>query len=246
MLIAYPIGKLMESVLPTSRFYLPFGFSFTLNPGPFNFKEHAMIYIFSSAAANPCYALYNIVGQRYKLGQTLSFGWALFFALATQCFGYGLAGMTRRLLVRPASMLWPSNLSLIALLNSLHIPDIDSEADIRGDGSLAKEQSDKRGRHRKPLSRFRFFWIVTSLMFVWTWFPSFIMPVLSAVSLLCYAFPNNSRAKIFGSANQGVGILSFTFDWSVAGAVNPITTPLWALLNQIVGCKIYSSNYYEK
>lgn len=38
-LLAYPAGKLFERVLPAATFSL-FGRSFSLNPGPFNLKEH--------------------------------------------------------------------------------------------------------------------------------------------------------------------------------------------------------------
>lgn len=48
-----PIGRFMASVLPTKRFRIP-GFGqreFSLNPGPFNVKEHVLISIFANAGA---------------------------------------------------------------------------------------------------------------------------------------------------------------------------------------------------
>ncbi|KAJ3098229.1 hypothetical protein HDU97_004181 [Phlyctochytrium planicorne] len=47
--------------------------------------------------------------------------------------------------------------------------------------------------------------------------------------------PNNNHVKLFGSATQGLGMLSFSFDWSIITTMQPITTPLWALLNQAFG-----------
>ncbi|KAJ3224980.1 hypothetical protein HDU81_008239, partial [Chytriomyces hyalinus] len=114
VLLAYPCGLIMAKVLPS-------GF---LNPGHFNYKEHALIYVMTSCMASPPYALYNIIGQKYQLYQTdLSLIAAFGFAIVTQCFGYGFAGLTRRYLVRPAAMIWPSNLATIAMLNSLHGTD---------------------------------------------------------------------------------------------------------------------------
>jgi hypothetical protein len=48
-LCAYPVGKLMEFVLPRRVFNL-FGLKFSLNPGPFNRKEHALITIMANVA----------------------------------------------------------------------------------------------------------------------------------------------------------------------------------------------------
>ncbi|PNX76820.1 oligopeptide transporter 4-like protein [Trifolium pratense] len=48
-----PIGRFMEKVLPTKKFRI-IGFGereFSLNPGPFNMKEHALISIFGNAGA---------------------------------------------------------------------------------------------------------------------------------------------------------------------------------------------------
>jgi OPT family oligopeptide transporter len=48
-----PIGRFMASVLPETKFRLP-GLgsrSFSLNPGPFNIKEHVLISIFANAGS---------------------------------------------------------------------------------------------------------------------------------------------------------------------------------------------------
>jgi len=43
-LITLPMGKFLEWALPRHRFST-FGYSFSLNPGPFNIKEHTLIAI---------------------------------------------------------------------------------------------------------------------------------------------------------------------------------------------------------
>ncbi|KAK9286457.1 hypothetical protein L1049_014854 [Liquidambar formosana] len=48
-----PIGRLMAAVLPTAQFRIP-GFGsrlFSVNPGPFNIKEHVLISIFANAGS---------------------------------------------------------------------------------------------------------------------------------------------------------------------------------------------------
>ncbi|KAJ3306313.1 hypothetical protein HDU76_004835 [Blyttiomyces sp. JEL0837] len=120
-------------------------------------------------------------------------------------------------------MLWPGNLSVIAMLNSLHQTDDDQS--------------------QYKMTRFKFFWIVVGSMAVYEIFPTFIAPILGAVSLLCYGAysMSDSRARKIrlglGSAqpNGGIGLLSFSFDWSIVAGQYPITTPLWALLNQYLG-----------
>jgi len=227
VLLSYPLGMGLSYILPRG----------ILNPGKFNFKEHALIYVFCSTCAGPAYALYNIIGQKYQLYQeNLTLIGCLGFGVVTQCFGYGLAGLCRRYLVRPAAMLWPGNLSTIAMLNSLHQVD------------------DPNDKHK--MSRYVFFWIVLAGMTVYQFFPAIIAPILTSVSIMCFIAPklaNDSftpssySAKVMrgiGSAqpNAGIGFLSLSFDWSIISNQAPITTPLWALLNQFLG--VYFMLYF--
>jgi hypothetical protein len=47
---ALPVGRFMAATLPTRLFRLPFtSWEFSLNPGPFNVKEHVLITIFANA-----------------------------------------------------------------------------------------------------------------------------------------------------------------------------------------------------
>ncbi|KAI9347412.1 OPT oligopeptide transporter protein-domain-containing protein [Zopfochytrium polystomum] len=218
VLLAYPLGIGMATFLPKISI-----FGVSLNPGKFNFKEHALIYVFASTCTVPAYALDNIIGQRYILYQEdLTVAACVFFGIVTQCFGYGLAGLCRRYLVRPAAMLWPSNLSTIAMLNSLHQADVDPAL---------------------PLSRFNFFWIVTGVVFLWQWIPGLIAPIFATISILCYVAPKTGdrgqMMRLMGSAYNGMGLLSFSFDWSLMSYLAPITTPLWALVNQVLGLWVF-------
>lgn len=45
---------------------------------------------------------------------------AVFITLSSQLIGYGIAGLLRDVLVYPTKMLWPYNLPVASLLESLH------------------------------------------------------------------------------------------------------------------------------
>ncbi|KAI9345220.1 OPT oligopeptide transporter protein-domain-containing protein [Obelidium mucronatum] len=247
ILICYPLGVLMANTLPIRTFTLwklPFSNSlypptFTLNPGPFSVKEHALIFIFASSSSSPAYAICNIIGQKYILNQPLNIVWCLLFVLVCQFYGYGLAGLFRKFLVRPAAMLWPQNLSVIAFINSFHET---SHSSIAMDGTLPRKKGEEcdgdsmsQDKPGNKLSRFSFFWIAASAMFVWQFVPSFIAPFFSAVSILCLVSVKNDKLKLLGSATQGVGFLSLSFDWSIVSSDGPITSPLWAVANNMLG-----------
>src|SRR5882757_2018901 len=64
VLIAYPIGKFLAFVVPTRTYRLPRwlgGVEFSLNPGPWNIKEHVLVYIMANVAVSAPYAINAIV-----------------------------------------------------------------------------------------------------------------------------------------------------------------------------------------
>lgn len=80
-----PIGQFMAAVLPAGRFRLP-GFGtrrFSLNPGPFNMKEHVLISIFANAGTafggGSAYAvgIVNIIKAFYRRNISFLAAWLL-------------------------------------------------------------------------------------------------------------------------------------------------------------------------
>lgn len=61
-LLSYPIGKAWERFMPDWRFTL-FGVQHSLNPGPFNKKEHMLIAIMANVAQSIPYTQYIIWTQ---------------------------------------------------------------------------------------------------------------------------------------------------------------------------------------
>lgn len=57
-IVVLPVGRLMAAILPNKVIRFPrTKWSFSLNPGPFNLKEHVLITIFANSGSNPVYAV---------------------------------------------------------------------------------------------------------------------------------------------------------------------------------------------
>ena len=92
----------MASVITTKVFFKGSKFKFTLNPGPFNVKEHVLITIFANSRAANVYAIHIISVVKIFYKKELTFLVALLVVLTTQVLGFGWAGVFRRHLVEPA------------------------------------------------------------------------------------------------------------------------------------------------
>jgi OPT family oligopeptide transporter len=133
LLISYPIGKFAAYTLPITVYRLPQwlgGLELSLNPGPWNIKEHVLVYIMANVATTSPYALNTIVVAEIYYNIKLDFGYSICLVLATQLTGFGLAGLCRRFLVWPASMVWPQNLVTCTLLNTLHAEEDEGQGGI--------------------------------------------------------------------------------------------------------------------
>ncbi|KAJ4964899.1 hypothetical protein NE237_016748 [Protea cynaroides] len=214
-----PIGHFMASVLPHSKFRLP-GFGskeFSLNPGPFNMKEHVLITIFANAGSafgsGTAYAvgIVNIIKAFYHKNISFIAGWILI--VTTQVLGYGWAGLLRKYVVEPAHMWWPSTLVQVSLFRALH------------------EKDDRR------MSRAKFFLIAFVCSFCWYAIPGYLFPTLTSISWLCWAFKNSVTAQQLGSGMSGLGLGAFTMDWAGVASFlfSPLISPFFATFNIFVG-----------
>ena len=82
-----PLGRIMAATLP-ERHFAVFGRSFTLNPGPFNIKEHVIITIFANCGVSfgggDAYSIGAITVMKAYYKQSISFLCALLIVLTTQ------------------------------------------------------------------------------------------------------------------------------------------------------------------
>nr|KAJ3410335.1 hypothetical protein HK105_002958 [Polyrhizophydium stewartii] len=209
-LLSYPMGIFLARVLPRG----------ILNPGPFTIKEHVLVYMIAAAAGGAPYGIENVVGQKFEKflnDPSVTFWNSVFFILTTQMIGYGLSGLTRRYLVRPAAMYWPTVLPTVAMFVSFH--ETEESEEIKKVGGL---------------SRYSFFWLVFAMSFVWQWIPSFFAPTVQALSILCFFTSASKTVRMLGSAspNMGVGMLSISLDWTNFGSFfSPLSTPWWVSVN---------------
>ena len=201
---AFPFGKLLEWALPKYRLTI-FGCSMSLNPGPFNIKEHTLIAIMANISIIGTIVA-DIAGyMRIIYGVVWSIGELFFLAVPIQLLGFSFAGILRRFLVWPSSMNWPGVLVQCALLNAIHSSYGEKDA--------------------KLISRERFLYITSTCSFMYYWLPGYIWTGLSVFNWVCWISPNDIIVNsLFGSIS-GLGMGLFTFDWV---AVSMIGSPLVA------------------
>ena len=108
-LVAYPLGVGWYHAFPSRQFRM-FGRSFSLNPGPFNMKEHTLITVMANVnvAGGVAYATDTLTAQRGFYGQNFGWGFNILLCITTQMIGYGLAGIFRKILVWPCKLHTPN------------------------------------------------------------------------------------------------------------------------------------------
>ncbi len=113
--ISYVLGEGLAFIIPRKGAIGRF-----LNPGAFNSKEHAFIVIMASASATAAVATEILAAQKLYYNQDPPPGAAIFLVISSQLLGYGIAGLLRSVLVYPTKMLWPINIPINTLLETIH------------------------------------------------------------------------------------------------------------------------------
>ncbi|GAA6013368.1 hypothetical protein JCM10207_000871 [Rhodosporidiobolus poonsookiae] len=233
--IAYILGKAWEQVLPSAKRGKFWAF---LNPGVFNIKEHVAILIMSSTAASSAEAISVFAADDLYYGITPNYGVCIFTLMASQLFGFGIAGLMRAFCVFPTYIVYPNLVPTVNLFDALH--------------------RDKNVQNQKK--RLRFFWIVFISIFVWQWIPEFVAPTLTGISIFCLAKRDSAWfTRIFGGSNgnEGLGMFSLCLDWnyvgSGGGSLGALFTPFTTQVSQYFGiglcclifCAMYATNAWN-
>ena len=100
--IAYPIGHAWARIMPAKTFNT-LGLRWSLNPGPFNMKEHAIITVMASVSFSVAYSTDIILAQLIFYKQDFGIIFQLLLTVSTQSLGYGIAGVMRKFLGMPCS-----------------------------------------------------------------------------------------------------------------------------------------------
>ncbi|KAG9325167.1 hypothetical protein KVV02_002021 [Mortierella alpina] len=215
-LVSFTLGKAMARTLSERKFTV-LGQTLSLNPGPFNIKEHALIGIAVSTGAGSAYAIDILSATDLFLGYRINALGSILLIITTQCCGYGMAGLLRRYLVYPAEMVWWSNLVQVVFYNTMHnTQDFQSIRLVRG------------------WSRMKFFWVVTVIVFLYQFIPQWLAPILVYFDWLCWIRPFDMNFWAFFSSISGGGILSLSFDWTSIGGAT-MYLPLSAQLCSFAG-----------
>ena len=154
--VAYPIGTGWDLIMP-KRTFRTFGREWSLVPGPFNMKEHALITIMANVTfgGGAAYATDTILAVKAFYKHDFGWGFDLLVCLGTQMIGFGYAGMLRKYIVWPAAMMWPSNFVNTSLFYALHDHNPTDPAKANG----------------WRIGRYKYFVLVMIGSFVWYWFP---------------------------------------------------------------------------
>ncbi|KAL6808390.1 OPT oligopeptide transporter domain-containing protein [Trichoderma camerunense] len=227
LFLGWALGRTWETCMPIKRIQLsPSGLKLDLNPGPFNMKEHSVIMIMASVALSVANATGVILAQLVFYKQDFGVLYQLLLIVSTQCSGYGIAGMLRKLLVFPASMIWPSNLAVVSLLTTMHESNQSALDPAVFGGNMPK---------------LRWFFIVAMSMFVYYFIPGFLMQCLSIPAFLTWAAPSNAVVNQLFGGTTGISLIPLTLDWAqIAGYVGSPLIPPWpAIANTVLGVVIF-------
>ena len=191
-----------------------------LAQGQWNEKEHACVYISSNVSFGFAFATDVIVEQHKFYEQEVPIMYQLLLTISTQILGYAFAGMARRFLVRPPSMIWPGTLMSAAMFGTMH-------------------KSENKPANGWTITRWRFFVYVWAGSMIWYFVPGLLMPALSYFNALTWLAPENvTVANLFG-VSSGLGLFPVTFDWAQLAYIgSPLLTPWWAAANVFAGLAI--------
>ncbi|RDW82549.1 hypothetical protein BP6252_03661 [Coleophoma cylindrospora] len=222
ILLSLPCGRVMAQYLPTRQWSF-FGHSFTLNPGPFNRKEHTIIAIMGigvSSFDNGSVASDVWTSLITKFGIPISTGYKLMFLLTSQALCFGMAGIFSKILVDPAYCIWPANLPTCSLLYGMH----------------DKHFQDQIANGWK-VSRMNFFWVVLAGATLYQFIPGYVFTGLTTFAWVTWIAPNNVPLNQVFGATTGMDLLPLTLDWNqITGYLSsPLMIPTWAILNCFAG-----------
>ncbi|BGP57708.1 hypothetical protein JCM8202_005492 [Rhodotorula sphaerocarpa] len=234
-IITFFLGRGWSAIMPNASRGRVWKF---LNPCQFNLKEHVAILIMSSTATASASAISVFAADELYYDLEPNYGVAIFTLLASQLFGYGLAGVTRAFCVFPTWIVYPNLLPTVQLFDALH------------------RQPDAAAQKK----RLKLFWIVFAVIFCWEFLPEFVAPTLTGISIFCLAKQDSAWVtRVFGGSNgnEGLGLFSICLDWnyvgSGGGALGALFTPITTQISQysgimlcmIIFCAMYANNTWN-
>ncbi|VVT53037.1 uncharacterized protein SAPINGB_P003372 [Magnusiomyces paraingens] len=222
-ILLLPCGNLM-ALLPDWGFTIK-GHRYSINPGPWTYKEQMFASIIFNVSIGGAYAaLYNIITQKLPMfydEQWASIGYQFLLVFSTQFVGFGFAGIMRRLIVYPVRAVWPTILPTLAL-----------------NRALAAKEPNKVVNGWK-ISRYGFFLVTFSVSFIYYWLPTYLFEALSYFNWMTWISPNNFNLAAITGSISGLGLNPIpSFDWAVLNYNTPLEIPFYSQVNQYAGALI--------
>ena len=212
LMVTWPLGSFLHMILPAWEIKLPFGMGFNLNPGPFNYKEHGCIFLFTNVVTSAGLVYNVVVIDTLFFKVDTGIGRQILFNFSCYLISFAFLGIFREVLVTPEDRIWPGMLSRVALFKAIYSKD----------NPIANGWK---------ISRWVFLIIVFLCSMIWYWVPDFLMPFTSTIGAwISWIKPENAvLSQVFG-VKTGLGLFPFTLDWSQISSINnPLTTPFWAV-----------------
>jgi len=185
-------------------------------------KEHMVITIMANVGFSTPFTAYIIWVQYlpiyFNQAWASSFGYQVLVALSTNLIGYGLAGLTRHFLVYPSNAIWPSNLATIALGRAFH----------SGTNTPANGWT---------VSRMRWFTYCFVAMFIYFWFPNYLVAAMSYFNWTTWIAPDSTHLAAITGTYGGLGLNPLpTWDWNQCTVVgDPLINPFYSIFNSLLG-----------
>ena len=208
LVVTWPLGQLLHYITPEWTIRLPYNMKIELNPGPFNYKEHGCIFMFTNVVTSAG-LVNNLVIEDFKFFNiNTGIGRQILFNMSCYILSFSVLGLARRILVVPQDRVWPGMLSRIALFKAIYSRD----------NPIANGWK---------ISRWVYLVVVFFCSFVWYWFPDLILPFLSIIGawISCIRTNTATLSQDFG-VKTGLGIFTLTLDCSLITTINnPLTPP---------------------
>ncbi|KAK0580522.1 hypothetical protein LWI29_002932 [Acer saccharum] len=154
------LGKSMAATLPSKLMKVPgTSWSFSMNPGPFNIKEHVLLSILATTGSYGAFNITTLTVRKIYYHQYISFWPGLLMIMTTQLLGYGFAGIFMKFLVYNPYMWYPLTLLDVSFYRALH------EVEVRpkeGSRSFIIAQLIGSGHNGFGIASFSFDWNVIS------------------------------------------------------------------------------------
>ncbi|KAK9458853.1 OPT oligopeptide transporter protein-domain-containing protein [Lipomyces oligophaga] len=221
-LFLFPCGKAAQ-ILPDVGFSFR-GVRYSLNPGPWTNKEQMLATLMVNVGSQSSNFMPFTITMRHKLFFNLkwvNFGFVFLMNFSSLFFGYGLAGVARKLAIYPVKAVFPTVLPTLALNRALLLKE--TRTSING----------------WTISREKLFFTIFIASFLYFFVPNYLFKALSTFNWITWIAPQNVKIALITGSFLGFGVNPVsTFDWSVINYATPLIIPYFAFVNKFIGVVI--------